>query len=294
MEELKNCPVCGNEKYTVFLNCTDYFLTKEKFTIVKCEECEFTFINPRPEIAQFAGYYESTEYISHSGTDKGIVNSVYKKVRNYTHKKKVKLVSKYAKGNKILDIGCGSGELLSLFKEHDWETLGIEPNQSAREFAIKQHGIIVEEESGISKIVTGSMDVISMWHVLEHVSGLNERLREVNRILKDDGVVFIAVPNRIAYDALYYKEFWAAYDVPRHLYHFTPDSMERLLRKHHFALISCIPMKFDSYYVSMLSEKYKSGAGNIIKALYIGLRSNLKAGNKKKNYSSMIYVVKKG
>ena len=204
MEELKNCPICGSEKHSVFLTCTDHFLTKEKFTIVKCDKCGFTFVNPRPEQSQLAGYYESTEYISHSGTSKGIVNSVYKFIRNYTHKAKLKLVTKYAKGNKILDIGCGSGELLSLFRKIGWETLGIEPNQTAREFAVKQYCINVYEEAHLKEIDDGMMDVISMWHVLEHVSLLNERMQEVKRVLKDDGVLFIAVPNRISFDATHY------------------------------------------------------------------------------------------
>ena len=293
MEIIKNCPVCGSEKYSEFLKCKDHFLTKEKFTIVKCDQCTFTFVNPRPEQGQLAGYYESTEYISHSGTNKGIVNSVYKYVRNFTHKSKLNLVTKYAKGNKILDIGCGSGELLGLFKKSNWETLGIEPNDNAREFAIKQYCIDVYEESHIKEIESASMDVISMWHVLEHVSLLNERMEEVKRILKDDGVLFIAVPNRISFDAMHYGEFWAAFDVPRHLYHFTPETMGELIKKHGFAIVSFLPMKFDSFYVSILSEKYKNGSTNLLKALYTGLKSNLNANNKRHDYSSMIYVIKK-
>ena len=293
MEIIKNCPVCGSEKYSEFIICKDHFLTKEKFTIVKCDQCGFTFVNPRPEQGQLAGYYESTEYISHSGTNKGVVNSVYKYVRNFTHKSKLNLVTKFAKGNKILDIGCGSGELLGLFKKSDWETLGIEPNNNAREFAIKQYCIDVYEESHIKEIESASLDVISMWHVLEHVSLLNERMEEVKRILKDDGVLFIAVPNRISFDATHYGEFWAAFDVPRHLYHFTPETMGELIKKHGLAIVSYLPMKFDSFYVSMLSEKYKTGSTNLLKALYTGLRSNIKANNKNHSYSSMIYVVKK-
>jgi len=293
MEQLKNCPICGNDNFTVFLTSIDHFLTKEKFNIVECSECGFTFINPRPEASQLAGYYESDEYISHSGTNKGIVNSVYKYVRNFTHKSKLQIVSQYAKGNKILDIGCGSGELLGLFKKNSWETLGVEPNKNAREFAIGHNGIDVVDEPRINEIENGSKDVITMWHVLEHVSLVNDRLKEIYRILRDDGVVFIAVPNRISFDAVHYSEYWAAYDVPRHLYHFTPDTMEKLLKKHNFSIISYKPMKFDSFYVSMLSEKYKTGKTNLLKAIWIGLRSNLKANNKRHDYSSMIYVVKK-
>jgi 2-polyprenyl-3-methyl-5-hydroxy-6-metoxy-1,4-benzoquinol methylase len=291
MEEIKQCLICGNDKFTEFLVCKDHFLTNETFKIVKCSSCGFAFINPRPEKDQLQKYYESIEYISHSGTSKGIINTVYKKVRRYTHKKKFKLVSNYAKGNSILDIGCGSGELLSLFKENNWKTFGIEPNDNARNFAISEYGLNVNNEESISGISNKSIDVVTMWHVLEHVSELNERISEIKRTLKENGVLFVAVPNNISYDAEYYKEFWAAYDVPRHLYHFTPDTIKKLLEKYKFSIIEMLPMKFDSYYVSMLSEKYKTGKNNIIRAFFIGFKSNLKA-REKSAYSSQIYIVR--
>ena len=292
MEILKNCQICGNDKFSEFLKCKDHFLSKELFNLVKCNNCGFVFVNPKPENDQLQKYYDSPEYISHSGTKKGIVNSIYNKVRNFTHKRKVNLVTKYSKGKSILDIGCGSGELLNLFKENNWESLGIEPNPKAREFAKNSFNIEVKDESAILDIPSKSKDAISMWHVLEHVPDINERLKEVKRILKNDGVVFIAVPNFISYDALYYKEFWAAYDVPRHLLHFSPETMKGLIEKFDFYIEEILPMKFDSYYVSMLSEKYKHGKTNLIKALYIGFLSNFKANKIKTTYSSLIYIIK--
>jgi SAM-dependent methyltransferase len=291
MEELKQCPVCGNEEFSLFLECKDHFLSRETFKIVQCSRCSFTFVNPRPEMDQLQRYYESPEYISHSGTGKGIVNSIYKKVRRHTHHKKFKLVSAYAKGRSILDIGCGSGELLRLFNEKHWRTLGVEPNKYARDFAVSEYGLEVKEENEIAEIPDSSFDVITMWHVLEHVSGLHERMSEIKRMLKTDGVVVIALPNRESFDAEYYKENWAAYDVPRHLYHFTPDTIEKLLERYKFSVVKTLPMKFDSFYVSILSEKYKRGKTNIFNAFLIGLRSNIKAG-KKPAFSSQIYIVR--
>jgi 2-polyprenyl-3-methyl-5-hydroxy-6-metoxy-1,4-benzoquinol methylase len=291
MEEIKKCLICENTEFIPYLNCDDYFFTKEIFNIVKCKSCGFLFVNPRPDQKDLSKYYESPEYISHSGTNKGFVNSVYKKIRKYTHSKKLNLVSKYAKGNNILDIGCGSGELLSLFKNNGWEVLGIEPNQNARNFAVSEYKLDIKDESEISTIPDNSKDVITMWHVLEHVSELNVRVGELKRILKKDGTIFIAVPNCISYDANYYNKFWAAYDVPRHLYHFTPDAMKRLLEKFKFDIIEVLPMQFDSYYVSMLSEKYKTGRSNILKALYIGWKSNRYAKKDKISYSSLLYVI---
>ncbi|MFA4852408.1 MAG: class I SAM-dependent methyltransferase [Bacteroidales bacterium] len=292
MEEIKQCNICGNAEFSVYIECRDHFLTQELFTIVRCKKCGFLFVNPLPEKDKLHSYYDSPEYISHSGTSNGLINSIYKKARNYTHKKKFRIISKYAKGKTILDVGCGSGELLKLFKHHNWETLGIEPNSKVREFAKLSYGLKILEEDQIINIPEKSIDVITLWHVLEHVSDLNERMQELKRILKNDGVLIIAVPNCISYDAIYYGKYWAAYDVPRHLYHFTPNTIKQLLNKFNFSITNILPMKFDSYYVSMLSEKYKSGRTNMIKALFIGLKSNIRACKDKASYSSQIYVIR--
>jgi len=292
MEIEKECKICGNTMFDHFMEVNDYFLTNEKFNLVKCKNCELVFVNPQPSHHDIAKYYNSPNYISHSGTNKGIINWVYTKIRNYTHQKKLKLVSAFSSGKTILDIGCGSGELLFLFKKNNWDTLGVEPNDNARTFSQKQYQLNVLKEEEIDQIGSHSKDVISMWHVLEHVHDLNKRLIEIKRILKNNGVVFIAVPNMESFDATSYNAFWAAYDVPRHLYHFTPATMRKLLEKHHFLIHDIIPMKFDSFYVSMLSEKYKTGKNKLLKAFITGMRSNMKANNKNHAYSSLIYVVK--
>ena len=289
MEKLNNCPVCGKGEFDTFLKLPDFFLSKEKFTIVICKDCEFKFVNPRPKNESLGKYYESEEYISHSNTNKGLVNSVYQKIRKYTHKKKFNLVTSCSKEKSILDIGCASGELLSLFKNNNWETTGIEPNENARNFAIKNYGLNVLEEAALLKFEDEKFNAITMWHVLEHVSDLNGRISEIKRILKKDGVFIVAVPNCDSYDADYYKEFWAAYDVPRHLYHFTPKTIETLMSKFNFKIEKILPMKFDSYYVSLLSEKYKKGKTNYFSAFKNGLKSNMKAGKNK--YSSQIYIL---
>jgi predicted SAM-dependent methyltransferase len=130
-----------------------------------------------------------------------------------------------------------------------------------------------------------------MWHVLEHVPDLNNRIEEIKSLLKQSGVLLIAVPNSSALDALHYKQYWAAYDVPRHLYHFTPITMQKLFTKHGFVLAQTLPMHFDSFYVSLLSEKYMHGKSRVIPAVINGVRSNLSAMNSG-NYSSLIYVFK--
>lgn len=291
MDTILTCAICGENKFGNYLFCTDHFLTKEEFTLVKCSNCGLVFVNPRPKIHELKNYYNSPDYISHSGTEKGIINKIYKKIRRITHKRKFELISSVSSGKTILDIGSGSGELLSLFNENGWKTLGVEPGTEARNYSKKKFGIEVIDEHELEKVENHSFDNISMWHVLEHVPDLNARMNEIKRILKPGGNAFIAVPHLDSHDAEYYREFWAAFDVPRHLYHFSPSTITELFRKHGFSVVRILPMKFDSYYVSLLSEKYKNKKQNFIGGFMRGYISNRKAKQNKNSYSSQIYVI---
>ena len=292
MFKLNSCLVCGSSNIESFLVCKDYTFSKEQFSIDSCKQCGFKFTNPRPENNVIGSYYKADEYISHTNTKKGLVNRLYHYVRNYTLSKKVQLISSYVSRGTVLDYGCGTGMFLSACKKYGWNTIGMEPDDQARELAKNQGLNILFNKEQINEIAaSGSLNVITLWHVLEHVTDLKETLQCFKSLLHKDGVLIIAVPNPNSYDAQYYKEFWAAYDVPRHLYHFEVNSIKQLLHNNGFKLIETKPMKFDSFYVSMLSEKYKTGSANLLKAFWIGLMSNLKAKNSS-SYSSTIYVFK--
>lgn len=290
LETISTCPICGNKSSNSFLTCNDYTVSKKAFNIVACQGCGFKYTNPRPKEVDLGKYYQSEDYVSHTGTKKGLVNRVYHIVRNYTIGKKVKLINTLSPKGNILDIGSGTGEFLSACKNNGWQTLGVEPSPLAKDFAEKEYGLTIHDESYLDEIEDKSYNVITMWHVLEHVAQLNKRVKQLKRILKDNGVLIIAVPNCSSYDAEHYGKYWAAYDVPRHLYHFVPDDIINLFDKEQMQLVEILPMRFDSYYVSMLSEKYKDGKGNLISAFFTGLKSNLKA--KKTGYSSLIYILR--
>jgi SAM-dependent methyltransferase len=275
------------------LQCKDNTVSRETFQIVECKSCGFKFTNPRPESSELGRYYKSEEYVSHSNTKKGFINSTYQNVRKYTLLKKLQLISKYYKTGKILDIGCGTGEFLKICNDAKWQTLGIEPDDEARNMGINNFGLDVRKEEDLVKLPNESFDIISMWHVLEHVPDLNGRIEEIKRLLKPNGLIIIAVPNCNSLDAKIYRENWAAYDVPRHLYHFTPKDIETLCRLHGLKLTRILPMIFDSYYVSLLSEKIQSGKSNLFKGFLNGLRSNLAALKSGSTYSSQIYLIKK-
>ncbi|GGG10440.1 class I SAM-dependent methyltransferase [Pontibacter amylolyticus] len=291
-ERLEQCPICGKEDFKNFLVVTDNAVSKESFVIVECENCNFKFTNPRPDAASIDKYYESEEYISHSNIKTGIINRAYHVVRSITTKQKVELINRHvpAKGT-ILDYGCGTGVFLNACKQDGWDIRGVEPNIRAREEASSLTGEIIAK--GLEEISGEKFEVITMWHVLEHIHTLNETLAELINLLQDDGTLIIAVPNADSHDAQQYKADWAAYDVPRHLYHFTQPTMKRLLKKHKMQLEEVLPMKFDAYYVSMLSEKQKEGKTKVISSVVNGYKSNSYAEKNGNDYSSLIFVAKR-
>ncbi|TXK21584.1 class I SAM-dependent methyltransferase, partial [Pontibacter qinzhouensis] len=286
------CPVCGKQEFKNFLVVTDNAVSKESFVIVECENCTFKFTNPRPSEEHIGKYYESEEYISHSNIKTGIINRAYHVVRSITTRQKVELINRYAtaKGS-ILDYGCGTGVFLTACKKDGWEIRGVEPNEKAREIATKSTASIIAPS--LTEIEGEKYEVITLWHVLEHIHKLNETMDQILSLLQEDGTLIIAVPNADSHDAQQYKENWAAYDVPRHLYHFTQQTMKRFLKKHKMKLEEVLPMKFDAYYVSMLSEKQKDGKTKMLNSVLNGFKSNSYAEKNGNDYSSLIFVAKR-
>jgi 2-polyprenyl-3-methyl-5-hydroxy-6-metoxy-1,4-benzoquinol methylase len=292
MIRVNKCPVCGSQKMEVFLELKDYFLTGESFEISQCIECGFKFTNPVPRETDLQKYYESDEYISHSNTSKGLINGIYQSVRKHSIKKKVKIATRELARGEALDIGCGTGDFLKEMLNSGWNVKGIEPNNTARNSAIKNYGLDIYNESQLFEFRENSFDVITMWHVLEHVYNLERNIDQMKMILRKEGRLVIALPNADSLDAAIYKNFWAAYDVPRHLYHFNQSSFKRLMGKYGFEIIETKPMVFDSFYISMLSEKFKSGKINYLNAFFNGLKTDIYGLINKKYYSSLIYVLR--
>ena len=293
MNSLKNCPICKQNKFSTKVTCVDHTVSKEKFTIVSCETCGFHITNPRPKKENMGRYYESEKYISHTNNKDGFFNWLYQTVRKHTIKTKTKLLKKVTSGGKHLDIGCGTGEFLNSCKKHGFKTEGIEPSKIAREKAINNYNLSVKESTDLSLYKGSSFDSISMWHVLEHISDLNENISHLHRILKPGGKLIVAVPNHKSWDASHYKESWAAWDVPIHLWHFSKKSITNLFKNNRFCLIKTKPMLFDSYYISLLSEEIISGKKKFLKAIVIGSISNLLGVTTKRGCSSAIYIFEK-
>jgi 2-polyprenyl-3-methyl-5-hydroxy-6-metoxy-1,4-benzoquinol methylase len=279
-------------KKKVYISLKDHSVSGEEFQLLVNIEFGYLETSPRPSLEKLPEYYKSEDYISHTDTRRNLFEKAYHIVRNISLKRKLKLINSFQSNEKkLLDVGCGTGDFLQIAKQNNWTVSGIEPNEDARQIANSKTNNSVYSTEQLLVFPKQSYDVISLWHVLEHLPNLEEHISILKSLLKKDGILIIAVPNYNSYDAKYYKNFWAAFDVPRHLWHFSQKSLSKLFSKRNMKVVETHPMKFDSFYVSLLSEKYKSGWMNIFNAFRIGFTSNLKA-KRSGEFSSLIYVIK--
>jgi SAM-dependent methyltransferase len=287
------CPVCDSRDIHPLLTATDHTVSHNDFVIWQCEGCSLRFTQDVPDAAHIGPYYKSEQYISHTDTSKGLINAMYRKVRRHTLKQKVQLVARVSgkERGRALDVGCGTGAFLTALKEAGWEVTGLEPDPEARRLASERSGLHVQPAEAFYELPSGSYDVITLWHVLEHVHELQRYMERLRELLAPGGKLLIAVPNYTSADAQIYGPYWAAYDVPRHLYHFSPGSVKVLAGRHHLRLVDEKPMWFDSYYISLLSSRYRHGQTSWIGAPLAGLRSNLNAFFNKERCSSLTYIL---
>ena len=288
-ETLDACPLCTNSSFTHFLTVKDYLVSHQCFNLIRCNQCSFIFTNPRPSNQEISNFYQSEEYISHADQSGGLMDTLYFLSRNFMLQRKFKWLKKYTQDKgPVLDYGCGTGAFVKYLLGKQWTTYGVEPEDNARSIANQSNPNQVHkrlEDLPVQKFVT-----ITLWHVLEHLHSLEEEFGKILNLLDSKGSVIIAVPNCHSLDAKYYGEYWAGFDVPRHLSHFTPSTINHLAKKHGMQVVKTLPLILDAYYISLLSEKHKQGS--LLNAFYQGLRSNLNARKNNMNYSSLVYILK--
>ena len=280
-----------NHKST-YLTVKDHSVSGEEFQLVYHDTLDLLETDPQPSAENVSEYYKSEDYISHTDTKRNLLEFVYHSVRKMALKRKLKLINAFNSESKILlDIGCGTGDFLATALKSGWKITGIEPDEKARAIANAKTNNAVFETEELTKARPNSFDVITLWHVLEHLPNLEEEVSKLKALLKPNGTLVVAVPNYKSFDAEHYKSFWAAYDVPRHLWHFSKTSISEVFGKENMKVVNTLPMIFDAYYVCLLSEKYKSGYMNPIRAFWVAWHSNNKAKHSKE-YSSHIYILK--
>ncbi len=298
LEHISNCPLCENTSFSPYLETEDFTVSHGTFQIVRCNKCQLLITNPRPSAASIGQYYDSTAYISHHDDTGSLLATAYNQVRKLTTRQKIRTLEHYTGKlpKTILDIGCGTGYFLSECQQSGWEIEGTEPDADARKAAEQKTGRQLAASIQEASLQDRPFSAITLWHVLEHIHELNPTLEWLSKHLDPKGTLFIAVPNPESVDAQKYRKYWAAYDLPRHLYHFTKATMEKLLTKHHFQLIEIKNMLFDSYYVSLLSTRYQYGKNRPFEGFISGTLSNLQGfgiNNASINTSSLLYIIKK-
>ena len=292
METLQHCPACGSTNFEKQFDAKDYTVSQNSFGVVTCATCGLNFTNPRPKADEAGYFYKSDTYISHSDTQKGLVNKLYHAVRNITLKQKVAWIQADQRGNKnLLDIGCGNGHFLKTCQDSGWNITGMEldPETAARAAALVQDKIY---PNLVAIPEDKQFELITLWHVLEHVYELDAYFEFFKKRIASEGKLLLALPNSKSFDAGYFKEFWAAYDVPRHIYHFNPETIQFVANKHGFKLVKQRGQIFDSFYIALLSNQYRSGSKRLLHSFLLGLWSNILAWAKTGNYSSNVYIFK--
>ncbi len=290
-EKLNKCPLCESGHFSNMSVIKDHAVSKESFSICKCKTCGLIFTNPRPDEKNIQNYYQSPNYISHTNQTNNFIDFLYKLVRIYTTRQKLSWINKFhPKKGRLLDLGCGTGHFLSMAMKKNWKTIGIEPNEIARKQALLKHLDIRKDIDSIKN--EKKFDVITLFHVLEHIHQLDPTIKDLLKALKKRGSLIIAFPNHDSHDRAHYEEKWASYDIPRHLYHFNKNSMEHLANKYSLTIREILPMKFDSYYISLLSDKYQGNTKNPTGAFLKGHRFN-KMAKTDGNYSSLVFVLRK-
>jgi 2-polyprenyl-3-methyl-5-hydroxy-6-metoxy-1,4-benzoquinol methylase len=291
-EKRDNCPLCNSKNTCEFLVAKDHLLTNEAFPLFKCQSCGFIFTQNVPPPDKIGAYYQSQDYVSHSDTRKGLMNKIYHLGRTFMQKKKIRMVDRVARGKKLLDIGCGTGYFPAYMMQKGYKVAGVEVDEKARNFASKEFGLnVISPDEFLNKGFLEKFDVITLWHVLEHLDDFDLYLEKMLEHLENEGTLMIALPNCSSLDARFYKEYWAGYDVPRHLWHFTPSTVLRLAVKHDLKLVKMKRLLLDPFYNSMLSEKYKKNKLYMVSGLIIGKLAYLESLFNLKKSSSLVYFL---
>lgn len=294
METLHQCPLCGQSRLSTLSEPIDHTVSHKSFTIQACDECGFGFTNPRPNPEEIGTYYRSDDYISHTNAGQSLSDRIYQVVRKRTVRSKHKLISQYIQQGAVLDYGCGTGNFLGYLRSKGYRTVGIEPSSIARAQAVALLGPTVVPT--LRELEPDDrFQVITLWHVLEHVHDVRDTLRKLHSHAAPGTLLVIAVPDRESWDATHYGAQWAAYDVPRHLSHFRRKDIRRFLDETGFTVFDTRPMWFDAPYVSMLSEKHR-GAGSLValvKGGILGCVSNLVAATTSRPTSSSLFLARK-
>jgi 2-polyprenyl-3-methyl-5-hydroxy-6-metoxy-1,4-benzoquinol methylase len=290
-----SCPICESKHIEFHQKIKDFTVSEETYDLYKCSDCGFIFTQDAPDAAHIGPYYKSDDYVSHSNTNKGLFFKVYHKVREIMLARKHKEIvanSSIKAGAKILDIGAGRGYFLNHMQEHKYVCTGIEQDPDVRQAAIDQFNLNVLPPEELYKLEDKQFDVITLWHVLEHIHDYRGYLDKIKKLLKPDGLLVVALPNPSCSDQYIYKDYWSGWDVPIHLWHFTPQNAKDLMAQYQFKMIDKRKLPFDPFYLSILASKERKDSFPTITGFVNGFKAYLMSLNNIDNSTSLTYYFK--
>ena len=262
----------------------DYLVTGESFKVYLDQNNIIGKTHPIPQKEEMDKYYESEEYYPHSLNKKSLLAFLYTITRKHMHLKRLTWIRGYIKKNtSILDYGCGSGDFVKYLRSKSIDAYGYEPN-----YNFCEHDFLTNQEGWKNK----KYEVIVLWHVLEHIHNPFDLIQSLKKRLNKKGKILIAIPNFKSFDSKYYGKYWAGYDTPRHLWHFSRKGLGLMAKENNFKVLKVKSLHLDSIYVSCLSEKYKRSPFPLLIGIVIGCISILKSFFTKES-SSFLFVLKK-
>lgn len=291
---MQKCIACGHDQFSKLFDIKDHSISHQMFKLAECRHCGLRVTLSAPAESEIGPYYKSENYISHSDNKSGIINKLYHAVRNWMLGYKFRLCKSKSNHKTLLDVGSGTGYFPHYMKNKGFEVMGVEVDENARKFSLERFGLNIKTpEDLLDGRIEQKFGLITLWHVLEHLYYPDKYIEAINQRLEDDGIILVAVPNYSSFDARFYKDYWAAYDVPRHLWHFTPLSMKYLMSRHGLEVIEKKHMPFDPIYNAMLSSGYRKDFFPLMYGFIIGLISFFTGVFNVGKASSVIYVIKR-
>ncbi len=294
-QEFKPCPLCGASGQIPYAGCTDYTVSKEHYTLMRCPSCGMVYTLDPPSQDKMAQYDKLGLKLKLGDSPSGLIGKLYYRVRSYMLGRKAHIVESqsYRTAGTLLNYGAKTGFFSHRMERRGWKVISVEKYHEERQFSLEMFHHRMIDLNEMDKLRPGTFDVITLWHVFEHNPHPDKLLDRFYDLLRPGGILVMACPNICSTDAMHYGPYWAAYDVPRHLWHFSPTSLCNLVHKHGFTLMHHESMPFDSFYISILSEKQMRHKLAFIRGFLYGLHSWLVSLSKRGKSSSLVYVFRK-
>ena len=294
-QDFTPCPLCGASGQMPYADCIDFTVSKESFILLRCPQCGVVFTSNPPKESETIRYDTLDLKLKLGDSPRGLTDKLYYYVRHRMLRKKASIVESqsYRTGGTLLNYGAKTGYFSHYMERRGWKVTSIEKYHEERQFSLETFHHRMYDVSEMDRLTPETFDVITLWHVFEHCYNPNGLLNRFYRLLRPGGILLIACPNICSTDAMHYGANWAAYNVPRHLWHFNPTSLSNLLNKHGFTLMHRQKLSYDCFYISVLSEKNKNSKMPFLRGMWFGMRCWFISLARLDKSSSLVYVFRK-